>query len=160
ANGMPLQSLARTGSFLFDGLSSIGSPGDARSIAFSPDGTRAFIVSRTPPSLQIFDTSLDASGAPLNRPLGVVELCEQPSNLSLVDFGDGLRVVVPCFGIGRVWVVDVASMSVIAVEDTGRGPSGIATSVAHQKIYVGNYAEDTVMVIDAKPGSPSQYRSL
>jgi DNA-binding beta-propeller fold protein YncE len=68
--------------------------------------------------------------------------------------------VLPCFQTGRVWVVDTDRMALLAVEDTGRGPSGIATSVRHNKIYVGNYAEDTLTIIDATPGAPTQYRSI
>ena len=159
-NGLPLESLIRTGSFFLDGLTSAGDPGDARTIAFSPDGNRAYFISRTPPSLQAFDTSLDSTGAPRNLPMGVLELCEQPANLSLVDFGEGPRAVLPCFQTGRLWVVDTDHMSLVAVEDTGRGPSGIATSVRHKKIYVGNYAEDTLTIIDAAPGAATQYRSI
>src|SRR6185369_10694977 len=42
-----------------------GTDGDARGVSFSPDGDEAYVVSRTPSSLMIFDTSIDpASGVP------------------------------------------------------------------------------------------------
>lgn len=157
-NGLPRASLARTGSFLFYGLQTSGDGGDARSLAFSPDGNSGYIVNRNPPALYTFDTSLDASGAPKNLQTGTVELCDQVANLSVTDFGEGLRIVMPCFTTGQLLVVDPEAQRIVGVEDAGRGPNGVAASPLHKKIYVGNYAEDTIMVIDATPGSAVQYR--
>ena len=53
------------------GINSGGSS-DSRSIAFSPSGDRLYVVNRRPPSLQIFDTSLSASGVPKNLGIGVL----------------------------------------------------------------------------------------
>jgi DNA-binding beta-propeller fold protein YncE len=160
ANGRPTATLVRTASFFYAGLTAQGDPGDARNLAFTPDGNRALLISRTPPALQVFDTSLDASGTPLNRPLGIIEVCAQAANLGVADFGEGARVALPCFSTGQVWVIDPETFSLVAVEDAGRGPSGVAVSARHKKIYVGNYAEDTVTIIDARPGSPTQHRAV
>jgi hypothetical protein len=159
-DGTPTEQLVRSGSFYYNGLQIGGLLFDARGVTFSPDGNRAYIISRTPSSLQIFDTSLDASGAPRNRALATIELCEQPANLGLADFGEGPRVALPCFANGQLWVVDPEQQQLIATEDSGRGPNGVAVSARHKKIYVGNYAEDTIMVIDATPGLPAQYRAI
>src|SRR5262249_20584515 len=90
--------------------------------------------------------------------VGTVELCDQAGNMALADFGEGLRLALPCFTTGQVMVVDPEGQRILAVQDAGRGPNGIAASAVHQKSYVGNYAEDTIMVIDATPGSVSQNR--
>lgn len=157
-NGLPRASLARTGSFLFYGLETSGDGGDARSLAFSPDGNSGYIINRNPPALYTFDTSVDVSGAPKNLQIGTVELCDQVANLSVADFGEGLRIAMPCFTTGQLLVVDPDGQRIVGVEDAGRGPNGIAASPLHKKIYVGNYAEDTIMVIDATPGSIWQNR--
>lgn len=160
AGERPAEALVRTGSFLYSGLVDSGLPGDARNLVFSADGNRAYFVQRSPASLQVFDTSLDSAGQPVNRFIGAVEVCNQPSNLAVVDFGEGPRAVVPCFSTGQVWIIDPIQLSVVAVEDTGRGPNGVAASAKRKKIYVGNYAEDTLMIIDATPGAASQYRAI
>jgi DNA-binding beta-propeller fold protein YncE len=160
SDGKPTTDLAETSSFLYDGLTAPGDSGDARNLAFSADGNHGYFISRTPPALRLFDTSLDEKGAPRDRELGIVEVCRQPANLALADFGEGVRAAVPCFADGQLWVVDPEGLRLIAVEDAGRGPSGVAVSARRKKIYVGNYAEDTLSIIDATPGSPWQHRSV
>jgi DNA-binding beta-propeller fold protein YncE len=159
-DGRPTEALVRSESFFLQGIEQGGLPGDARGIAFSPDGNRLYITSRTPASLQVFDTSLDARGTPRNVQLGALEVCQQPANLSLADFGAGPIVALPCFVDGQVWLVDGTSLRLLAVEEAGRGPTGVVASKRHNKIFVGNYADDTITVIHAAPGSPSQHRAV
>jgi DNA-binding beta-propeller fold protein YncE len=59
-----------------------------------------------------------------------------------------------------VWIIDGTTLRLVSVEDAGRGPTGIVASARHKKIYVGNYAEDTITVIDAAPGSTTQNRAV
>jgi DNA-binding beta-propeller fold protein YncE len=156
----PLEALVRSEWFFLQGLEQPGLPGDVRGVVFSGDGDRMYLTSRTPNSLMVFDTSLDERGAPRNVPLGALEICSQPANLAVVDFGAGPRVAVPCFVDGQVWLIDGASMRIISVEDAGRGPNGVVASAAHKKIFIGNYAEDTITVIDADPASATQNRAV
>ncbi len=159
-DGTPIEKLVAAQSFFYSGVNVAGTEGDARSIAFSPDGNRAYFISRLPVSLQMVDTSLDAFGDPKNVYLGATELCEQPSNLTYADFGEGPRIIVPCFGSGTVWIFDAETLELLDTEDVGKGPTSVIASVKHQKIFVTNYAEDTIQVIDATPGAVTQYRSL
>jgi hypothetical protein len=158
--GRPTAAIVRSGSFFFSGIVDPGLPGDSRGIAFAPDGNRAWLTSRTPSSLQLYDTSLDERGVPRNLQLGAIEVCPQPAMVAVADFGAGTRVALPCFVDGQVWLIDGASLRLLSVEDTGRGPSGVVASARHKKIYVGNYAEDTLTVIDADPASASRDRAV
>jgi hypothetical protein len=158
ADDRPKQSLVRAGWFFVQGVERSGQQGDNRDLRFSADGDRAWIISRLPPSLQLVDTSLDARGQPVNQPLGTVEVCEQPGSLTVVDAGDGEVVGVPCFVNGQVWFIDAATLDIMAVEESGRGPSGIVSARTRNKVYVGNYADDTLSVIDIAPDSPERYR--
>jgi DNA-binding beta-propeller fold protein YncE len=169
AEGPPVQvgtqtiatrSLVRSTTFFLDGIEQSGLPGDSRNLAFSPDDSRAYVVNRSPPSLQLFDTTLGPTGAPANRLLGLVELCEQPANLAIGTI-EGARVAaVPCFVNGQVWIIDVDNLRLLATEESGRGPNGIAISTARKKLYVGNYAEDTITVIDLDPASITRNRAI
>jgi DNA-binding beta-propeller fold protein YncE len=160
AQGRPTEHLVRTQSFFQQGIERSGLNGDVRALRFSADGNQAFLVARTPPSLQIYDMTPDVDGVPRNELVGAVALCELPASLAIADFGDGLRAAMPCFPTGQVWIADTAAAKLAAVEDVGRGPTGVAMSAKHKKIYIGNYAEDTLSVIDAAPGSRSRYRVI
>ena len=160
SDGRPWKTLTPVTAFFFDGISGSGYSGDARALAFSTDGNRLYLVSRTPSSLKVFDTSIDATGAPRNALIGVMEICDQPATLELADFGRGLRVVVPCFLTGQVWVVDPATLTIESVEDVGRGPTAVAVSLSRKRIYVANYAEDTLSVLDATPGARTEARMV
>lgn len=156
----PTEALVRSQWFFLNGLESPGLPGDARAIAFNSDGSRAYLTARTPPSMQVFDTTLGPTGAPRNTQVGAIEVCAQPANLAVADFGAGPRVAVPCFTDGQVWIIDGATLRLISVEDAGRGPTGVVASPLHKKIFIGNYAEDTITVIDAAPGSSTEHRAV
>jgi len=154
----PKQSLVRAGWFYVSGVERPGQVGDTRDLRFSPDGNRAWVISRLPPSMQLYDTTLDSRGQPINKLLGNVEVCEQPGSLEVTDVGDGPLVGVPCFVNGQVWFIDAESLGIVAVEESGRGPSGIVASRSRKKVIVGNYAEDTLSVIDIAPDSPDRFR--
>src|SRR5690606_10388908 len=62
-------------------LDSVSTSDDSRGIVFNGDGTRAFVVNRDPPTLQIIDTTVDEHGFPRNEIAGVVELCRDAANL-------------------------------------------------------------------------------
>jgi DNA-binding beta-propeller fold protein YncE len=158
-DGRPWKTLTPSLAFFFDGTGTAYT-GEARALAFSADGNRMYLVSRTPSSLKVFDTSLDAIGAPRNDLIGVMEICDQPATLELADFGRGPRVIVPCFVNGQVWVIDPSSLTIESREDVGRGPTAVAVSLSRNRIYVANYAEDTLSVLDATPGARTEARMV
>lgn len=133
---------------------------DGRGITFGEGGDRAYIVNRLPPTLQIVDTSLDATGFPRNQVIGAIELCRDASVVQAGDLGQGERLYVSCFSDGEVWVLDPADGSVKAIVDVGRGPHKSALSLARRRLYVANFLEDTISVIDLTPGAPTENRMV
>jgi hypothetical protein len=108
--------------------------------------------------LHILDTSLDEVGVPRNEFLAGVELCRQASHLQLVDAGRGERVYVACFGNGQVWSIDPRGAVVDAIIEVGRGPQAMAASPSRSVLFVSNFLEDTVAVVDLTPESATENR--
>jgi DNA-binding beta-propeller fold protein YncE len=136
-----------------------GSSSDTRGMKFSADGNQLYIVNRNPPSLQIFDTSPGPDGFPLNKGVAATDLCRQASTLSVMDAGAGDRAYVTCFNDGEIYVVDPRGAS--NVEDiiqVGRGPYAVTGAPTRKKVYVTNFLEDTVAVVDVSPTSPTHNR--
>jgi DNA-binding beta-propeller fold protein YncE len=132
---------------------------DTRGMTFSPSGDRLYLVNRKPPSLQIYDTSLDATGTPKHELVGAVDICRQASTVTAIDSGDGERAYLTCFQDGQIYVIDPRGHG--RVEDVitvGRGPYTVVAAPGGQRLYVTNFLEDTVSVIDLTPGSPTRYR--
>ncbi|HET7501545.1 MAG TPA: hypothetical protein VFK02_11095 [Kofleriaceae bacterium] len=137
----------------------IGSSVDTRGMKFSDDGNRLYVVNRRPPSLQIYDTSIGPDGFPLNRAIGASDICPAASTLAVVDNGDGERAYVTCFQDGQVYVIDPRGESRLEdVLTVGRGPFGIVASPRLQQLFITNFLEDTIAVVDVKSGSPTQNR--
>ena len=136
-----------------------GESTDTRGLAFSANGDRMYLINRRPPSLQIFDTSLDVTGAPRNKGIAATDLCRDASTLAVMDAGDGDRAYVTCFSDGEIDVVDPRGQS--SVEDVvqvGRGPYAVAAAPTRKKVYVTNFLEDTIAVVDVSPASPTHDR--
>ena len=133
---------------------------DGRGITFGAGGDRAYVVNRLPPALQIVDTSVDETGFPRNRVIGAVELCREASVVQAGDLGQGERVYVTCFSEGEVWVLDPVDRSLRAIVDVGAGPHKMALSLARQRLYVANFLEDSISVIDLTPGAPTENRMV
>jgi DNA-binding beta-propeller fold protein YncE len=154
--------------FLLDAVGTMsGSSGDSRAIQFSADGNRLYLVNRLPPSLQVYDTSLGATGTPSNRLLGSSDLCREGSALAVAGTGKDERVYVTCFGDGQIYAVNPFGQS--QVEDiisVGRGPYAADVvppqtspmSPPPRYLFVSNFLEDTIAVIDIAPNSPTRHR--
>jgi YVTN family beta-propeller protein len=137
---------------------------------FSQSGDRMYVVNRSPPSLQIFDTSIGPSGFPRNAAIGASDICREASTLAVLDAGAGAgeRAYVTCFQDGEIYVVDPNGSS--QVEDiitVGRGPySVVAAQYAvtlpptnlRSLLFVSNFLEDTIAVIDVTPTLATQNR--
>jgi len=136
-----------------------GQSSDTRGMAFSSTGDRMYLVNRRPPSLQIFDTSLDATGVPKNEPVAATDLCRQASTLTVAGGGDDERVYVSCFQDGQIYVIDPRGRG--AVDDivtVGRGPYAVAAAPGRNKLFVTNFLEDTIAVLDTTPGATTRNR--
>ena len=58
-----------------------------------------------------------------------------------------------------MYVVDpMGQSSVEDIVSVGRGPYGVTSSPTRKKLYVTNYLEDTIAVVDATPNVPTHNR--
>lgn len=153
ADGEARPVLVKGPSFFYDEVVADGNRNDARGIAFSSDGNRAFIVGREPPSVLVYDTSLTPTGMPRNEFLGSLEVCPRPAGLAVAESEVGVRGYLPCFSTGELWIVDLDRLQLVSVAQVGRGPQGVAIAPVRQRVYVANFAEDTIAVVDITPGA-------
>ncbi len=136
-----------------------GGSTDSRGIGFSASGDRMYLINRLPPTLQVFDTSLGPTGFPKNDGIGATDICRQASTLAVMDSGDGDRVYVSCFEDGQIYVIDPRGYPLVEdVIDVGHGPYAVAASATHQKVYVTNFLENTIAVIDVSQTSATRDR--
>jgi DNA-binding beta-propeller fold protein YncE len=134
-----------------------GSSEDTRGMTFSTDGNLMYLINRTPPSLQVFDTSLKETGFPANRGIGATDICRNASKLTALDTGDGERIYITCFSDGQLYVIDPRGQSSVEnILTVGRGPYAVTAAPTRKKVYVTNFLEDTIAVIDVQPGSPTR----
>lgn len=151
------RALAKSEHFFLQG---VAASDDARGLAFNADGSRLHIVNRDPAVLHIYDTSDGPDGFPRNQFVGGVELCSDASNIEVANLGRGDRAYVSCFPLGQIWVIDPRTETLDAIVDVGRGPHAIALSEQRGRLYVANFLEDTIAVIDITPGSATENRVL
>ncbi|HEX3757849.1 MAG TPA: hypothetical protein VHW23_04045 [Kofleriaceae bacterium] len=136
-----------------------GSSGDTRGLQFSADFSRLYLVNRSPPSLQVYDTSIGPTGTPSNALLGSSDLCRQATAAAVAGNGLDERVYVTCFEDGQIYVVNPFGQS--QVEDiisVGRGPYAAVTVASKKQLFVSNFLEDTIAAIDIDPMSPTHNR--
>lgn len=149
--------------------SQAGASLDSRGLKFSDDGNRMYLVTRTPPVIQLYDTSPSpVSGFPTNELVGTSDICRNGSTVSVLDFdklgvslGEPIneRAYLTCFDDGQVYVIDPnGTTSVEDIIPVGRGPFAVAISPQNKLVFVSNFLEDTIAVIDIDPASPSRNR--
>jgi DNA-binding beta-propeller fold protein YncE len=138
--------------------STTGQSNDTRNLVFS-SSDRLYVVNRNPPSLQIYDTSNGPTGLPRNIPMGATAICPQASTVTTLDTEDGERAFVTCFQGGQVYVIDPRGQPQLEdIITVGRGPYSIAVAKERKLLFVSNFLEDTVAVIDVAPDSPNRNR--
>jgi len=136
-----------------------GASDDTRAMRFSPTGNRMYLANRTPPSLQVYDTSLGPTGVPRNVATGSSDICRAASSLTVFDPGAGERAYVTCFQDGQVYVVDPSGQTQVDdIVTVGRGPYGVAGIMGRKQLFVSNFLEDTIAVIDVDPTSRTRNR--
>jgi YVTN family beta-propeller protein len=76
-----------------------------------------------------------------------------------MDAGDGDRAYVTCFDDGEIYIVDPrGGASVEDIVTVGRGPYQVVAAPTRKKVYVTNFLEDTIAVVDVSPTSPTHNR--
>ena len=150
--------LVPTAFFFLDGVGvGAGASRDSRGLAFAAGGDRMYAVNRRPPSLQVIDTSTGLDGTPRHETLRSTDICRNASKLVLADAGAGDRAYVSCFGDGAVTVVDPrADLMIQRVVTVGRGPYDLVAAPTARLLFVSNYLEDSIAVIDLTPGAPTE----
>jgi len=125
---------------------------DARGIAVSPDGTLAFLATRTPDAL----LKIDLEHLEL---VDQTTVCMDPSVVATYLYDgetpgypddDTLYAFVLCFLTGQTYVVDTSLMQV-EVRATGAGPQAIAFDDTRRLVYIANFRESNITVLQAVP---------
>ena len=136
---------------------------DVRDVKFTKDGSRAYVVDRSPPTVVEFDTSSvpPPAGDPRDIILRAVEVCPQPSLLALREDPPPLRVYVTCFAAGQIFVIDPPRGEVVDIINVGRGPNAVELLPTHdgplgQVAVVANFADNDLAVVDLNPGSATE----
>lgn len=151
--------LINGGFFFQNGIGSGNNTGgigaDSRGIVFRDGGDRAFLVNRSPPALQEYDTSIGPTGVPVNRVTATTDICRDATSVAAVATGAGERAYVTCYADGEVYVVDPrAGGSVEATTLTGRGPIASAAVPSRLLLVVANFLDDSLAIVDLDPTSP------
>ncbi len=139
---------------------------DLRGMAMSADGNRLFALLRTPPSLLVFDTSLE-DGQPRNEFLDAVEICPKPSVMRVRTGPQGRTLAYTvCFASGEIYVVDTHDAQVVDRIEAGGGPHDLVLmpDTASPELQgfglVSNFGEHTVGVIDLRPDSETYHQLI
>ena len=159
--------------FSLSGVFQVGN--DVRDVAFQPDGARAFFTENNPPSVFVVDTRPNATSAdfPANQIVDVLDVCQEPSHMLPLTFqlpgapGEPPlvqnRLYVVCFVANQVMVVDADTPQVLDTILLGRGPNDIVFDerdgfTPRRRLYVSDFADWTISMIDLDPGSPTENR--
>jgi YVTN family beta-propeller protein len=111
---------------------------DPRTVAFSHDGSWAFVTNRWDDDLSVINVGTSSLE-------GRIELCDEPAGVLALDDG---RVFISCQGDGRVAVVDPAKGAVIDTVEVGAAPRGMAYDSVRKLLYVTHFIDGMVSVID------------
>lgn len=135
-------------------VSAVSTGDNQRGIALSPDGQRAFVLSRAPESVLVLDISVDENGDYVDEFIDVVEIGNGPSIIRIHEdesSADGFLIYVVCFEEDRIFVVDPAVNEVIDVITTRRGPHDLVFDDRRGIAYLVNFLESTISVLDMRP---------
>jgi DNA-binding beta-propeller fold protein YncE len=136
-----------------------GGSSDTRGMTFSADAKRLYLVNRRPATLQVVDTDVTPTGVPRDELVGATDICRQASTVAVSGTGADERAYVTCFQDGQLYVVDPSSG--VYVEDillSGRGPYAVAAARSRNLLFITNFLEDTIAVVDIAPSSPTRNR--
>jgi hypothetical protein len=134
---------------------------DQRGVALSPDGSRAYVVSRQPESVFVLEMTEDGRDYEYQF-LDVIEVGEGPAiieSLSDERFPAGFLLYVVCFDADRIYVIDPSIDEVVDIVATRRGPHDLVFDPASGVGYLANFLESTLSILDVDPESP-RYHSI
>jgi YVTN family beta-propeller protein len=120
--------------------STVSTSGSQRGVAFSPDGSRVYIVDTTTDSVAVVDTAT-------NTVLTNIFVQDVPSIIAINQ--EGTRAYVTNSYSDSVSVIDTASNIVIATVPVGDYPIGIAVTPDGSRVYTANWYSADLSVIDA-----------
>lgn len=129
-------------------------------IGFSRSGNELYVVQSNPGGLLRIDTSIGADGETRDVPAGQVEVCAQPTSFAIYDDGGSQFGLVTCYRSGEVFIVDLASFTVVGLSRAGIGPDALAVDVAREVVYVANTLDGTISVIDMSPARPTRFNQI
>lgn len=118
-------------------------PGRPRSVAFLPDGSRAFIPAETHGTMTVVDLRRREADTVFALPSG-----SRP--MGTVMTRDGRRLYVTNGRAGTVSVLDVATLRVRATIRVGARPWGAALSPGERWLYVANGPSNDLSVVDTR----------
>jgi hypothetical protein len=117
---------------------------DARGLAVTSAGDAAFLVTRSPEALLMFDTET-------REMTDMTTLGTDPSVVGLFEDDDeAVYAFVLCFASSQVYVVEPDMMRV-QVRSTGSGPHAITFDKKRKLAFIANFRESTITVIHAVP---------
>jgi DNA-binding beta-propeller fold protein YncE len=129
-------------------------------MAFSRTGNELYVVQSNPGALLRVDTSLGVDSEPLDVPAGLVEICAQPTSFVIYDDGEVEFGLVTCFRSGEVFIVDLASLTVVGLSRAGIGPDAMAVDLAREVVYVANSLDATISVISMASSNPARFNQI
>ena len=116
-----------------------------RSVAFLPDGLRAFIPSESTGEINVVDTTNHAL-------LKVIALPKGSRPMTLKVSSDGKKIYASTGRGGTVCVLDASTYEVLNTIKVGTRPWGIAFSPDEKFLFAANGPSDDVSVVDLATG--------
>ena len=130
---------------------------DTRGLALAPDGSKLYVIDRSPESMLIVDPDTLPVGAPQqivnDAVVDSVPVGAAPSELAVTP--DGTTALVTDNLDDTVDVIDLVSRVRRDLVKVGHGPYGIVLSPDGLRAYVACYLASSVDVIDLDPSSPT-----
>jgi DNA-binding beta-propeller fold protein YncE len=106
------------------------------------------------------DTSIGADGETRDVPAGQVEICAQPTSMAIYDDGGSQFALVTCYRSGELFIVDLASFTVVGLSRAGIGPDSLAIDLAREVVYVANSLDGTISIIDMSRSRPTRFNQI
>jgi YVTN family beta-propeller protein len=126
-------------------------------LAFSPDGTTAYVTNFQDGTVSVIDVATDAVSSTITLPVPAMSTPSFPWGVAVSP--DGSKVYATDSVLNQVWVIDAATNTVDATTPTiavGNQPTSVAFSPDSTTAYVTNfdsYAGNTVSAIDVGSNS-------
>lgn len=126
--------------------------GDTRAVQFDPrpDVSRAYVLSRRPRALLAVNTEENFGRAEI---LDIVEVGNGPSRLQVEQFTDSDRTLafISCFDSRDLYVVDVEAARLVGIVRGLGGPFELAVDVRRNRLYLTDFAQSVIRVLDLQP---------